>query len=87
MIASGWRTAPPHDYEAVLVTNSRCLLALEASSRVPDLHPVRSDWVAAPASSRSAVAASLCEQLAVLFGSEIAHIASASRNLSAPLVS
>src|SRR5271163_2551449 len=39
MSAFGWRTAPPQvvDSEVVLVTNSACLLSLEAFPRVPDL--------------------------------------------------
>jgi hypothetical protein len=76
MIASGWRTAPPQNFDsdAVLVTNSRCLLSLEAPLRGSDLH-----LVALPTLSQSAATA---HRIPV-----IAHAASASRTLSAPTVS
>jgi hypothetical protein len=78
MIASGWRTAPPQsqlfDSDAVLVTNSRCPLSLEATPRVPDL-----TCVAVPTLLLSAVT--------VYLAPVIAHAASASRTLSAPTVS
>lgn len=81
MIASGWQTAPPQvlDLEVVLVTNSACQLAFEASPRVIDLHR------AAPSASfENAVAAELFTHLAPAFDRSRA---SASRILSAPTVS
>jgi hypothetical protein len=81
MIASGWRTAPPQsqlfDSDAVLVTNSRCPLSLEAMPRVPDL-----TCVALPALLRSAATAYLAPVIV-----HVAHTASASHTLSAPTVS
>lgn len=78
MTASGWRTAPPQNpafgSDAVLVTNSRCLLSLEASLRGSDLH-----FVAQSTLFQSAATAHLIPV--------IAHAASASRILSAPTVS
>jgi hypothetical protein len=82
MIASGWRTAPPQvaDTEVVLVTNSACLLSLEASPRVPDL-----PCDARPALAQSTLTAELFQHLAPVI--EFRSRASASRTLSAPMVS
>jgi hypothetical protein len=82
MIASGWRTAPPQvvDIEVVLVTNSACLLSLEASPRVPDL-----PCDARSALSPSTLRAELFQHLAPVVESR-SH-ASASRLLSVPTVS
>jgi hypothetical protein len=82
MIASGWRTAPPQvaDFEVVLVTNSACLLSLEASSRVPD-----PPCVAQFALAQSTPTAELFQHLAPVI--EFRSRASASRILSAPTVS
>jgi hypothetical protein len=82
MIASGWRTAPPQvtDFEVVLVTNSACLLPLEASSRVPD-----PPCVAQSALSQSTPTAELFQHLAPVI--EFRSRASAPRTLSAPTVS
>ena len=82
MIASGWQTAPPQvsNLEVVLVTNSACQLAFEASPRVIDLHRA-----APPASFENAVAAELFTHLAPVIG--IPSRASAPRILSATTVS
>jgi hypothetical protein len=82
MNASGWRTAPPQvvDLEVVLVTNSACLLSLEASPRVYDL-PCDARSVLSP----SPLTAELSQHLAPVI--EFRSRASASRILSAPTVS
>ena len=81
MIASGWRTAPPQsqlfDSDAVLVTNSRCPLSLEAMPRVPD-----HTCVALPTLSQSEATACFAPVIA-----HVAQAASASRTLSVPTVS
>jgi len=79
MIASGWRTAPPQvfDFEVVLVTNSACLLSLEASPRVPDL-----PGIAQSALHGRALTAEQFHHLAPVIESR--SRASASRILSAP---
>jgi hypothetical protein len=82
MNASGWRTAPPQvvDLEVVLVTNSACLLSLEASPRVPDL-PCDARYALSP----STLTAELFQHLAPV--TESRSRASASRILSVPAVS
>jgi hypothetical protein len=81
MIASGWQTAPPLDFEVVLATNSACPLSLEAPSRVTDLHR------AAPPTPSLSVAAAKELSLLLAQTSGLRSRASASRTLSVPTVS